>query len=112
MASGSRATSNIDGYGRFVVSGSGDVPVKPRLESASFTDEDIAIWKRAESRFGWWQAAKLRKETIYGQSDRRDASAMLTMVELHASRVVQVPTGDWCYFGHSSEVVFQDATLQ
>jgi len=45
-------------------------------------------------------------------ADNRDADAMLTMVEVHASRVVQSRRGYWHYFGHSSQSVFQNEILQ
>jgi hypothetical protein len=87
--------------------------MKPRPPPPSLTLEDLNIVLqlalRSKPRHDQVLVSFLR---VVVAQDRRDADAMLIMVELHASRVVQVPTGDWCYFGHSSQSVFQNETLQ
>ncbi len=84
--------------------------MKPRLEPALYTEEDRDIW----ACVGLWRCFALNDalEMASAIGDRRDAEAMLVMVELHASRVIQAQTGDWCYFGHSTQSVFSNETLQ
>lgn len=85
--------------------------MKPRLQSAPLTTEDFAILSHQWTGRGFTRPWLIPIGHSYG-ADLRDADAMLIMVELHASRVVQAATGDWCYFGHSSQSVFQGETLQ
>lgn len=80
----------------------------PRLRAAPLTDEDASILLWGSRGNGpdrvLWRISQV--------SDRRDADAMLVMTEIHASRIVQSGTGDWCYFGHSSQAEFSNETLQ
>ncbi len=84
--------------------------MKSRHPAVPRTTEDVEIWRRLIER--WPGYAMHFNFQVYCDGDRRDADAMLVMVELHASRIVQAVTGDWCYFGHSSQAVFSNETLQ
>jgi hypothetical protein len=83
--------------------------MKPRVHMR-LTEEDFQIWQCINARTPCRSFQK--PWPVATVADHRDADAMLIMVEVHGSRVVQASTGDWCYFGHSSQWIFQNETRQ
>jgi len=85
--------------------------MRPRLEAAPFTEEDHETWRfRLERRYR--RTSRMLGALQKYDSDGRDADAMLIMVQLRASKVVQVATGDWCWFGHGDSALTVGERLQ
>jgi hypothetical protein len=59
--------------------------MKPRLESAQWTWEDVQIWIGVNERFGCWVTG------AYCESDRRDADLMFEAEDVPSRSVVLVP---------------------